>query len=96
MRTFFVALATGGALAVALPAVTALTTAVADDWIATDRPVQLTQKPDDGQRAEGKTRRAAKKTEGGVLAQPSPIRVQALGNIQLTREQEPAISQPAR
>jgi hypothetical protein len=57
---FVVALATGAAIAAALPAMTALTTAIAEDWVATDRPVQLTR-PSETEKSEAAARRARKK-----------------------------------
>jgi hypothetical protein len=90
VRLFFVAVATGGALALALPGVTALTTAVAEDWIATDRPVQLMQKP--VEKADLTVKRA-RKNEAAALATPGPQ--QADGNVPPALAVEP-VSAPVQ
>lgn len=92
MRLFFVALTTGGALALALPGVTALTTAVAEDWIATDRPMQLTQKPVEAQKADPTVKRARMK-DMAVPTTPGPQ--QADGNLPPTLAAEP-VSAPVQ
>lgn len=92
MRLFFVAVTTGGALALALPGVTALTTAVAEDWIATDRPVQLMQKPVEAQANEPTVKRA-RKNEAAAPATPGPQ--QADGNVPPALAVEP-VSAPVQ
>jgi hypothetical protein len=97
MKTFVVALAAGVGLAAALPLATALTTAIADDWIATAPPVQLTQKVDDSRTGEKahKPRHASHKN--GVAEQTAAAaQVQVLGSVQTAPELQPISSQPVR
>ncbi|HEX9464732.1 MAG TPA: hypothetical protein VGB82_19190 [Alphaproteobacteria bacterium] len=96
MKTFVVALATGVGLAAALPLATALTTAIADDWIATAPPIPLVPKVEKA----NKPRHAAHKNGAGdntvAAAQPGPIQAQVLGSIETAPALQPISSQPAR
>ena len=96
MRTFFVALATGGALAMALPAVNALTTAVADDWIATGKPVQLTAPPSGTRKAERPRKARHGEADKEQLGSAAGIAVQPASSPAPNSAAAPVGAQPAR